>query len=76
MPAQPGLTGRMATATATVYGLLGVLVLWLAPAIVVYRIAERRGRPGWVYLVASLVIGWPVPLLATLVLPRKGPPPA
>jgi len=66
----------MAITTTHLYGLLALLVLWLVPAILVYRVAERKGRPGWVYLLASLLIGWPVPLLAALVVRRRAPPPA
>jgi hypothetical protein len=57
-----------AITTAHVYGLLVVLVLWLAPIVLVVRIASRKGRPGWLYLVASLIIGWPIPLFAALIL--------
>jgi hypothetical protein len=51
--------------------LLVVLVLWIGPAVLAGRIAERKGRSFVVYLVASLVIGWPIPLLAAAVLPRR-----
>jgi hypothetical protein len=58
------------------FGLLGVLVLFILPALFVYRLAERKGRSGWVYLVASLLIGWPIPLIAALVIRRPRDPAA
>jgi hypothetical protein len=57
----------LAITTAHVYGLLGILFLWLLPTILVVRIASRKGRPGWLYLIVSLIIGWPIPLIAALI---------
>jgi len=51
--------------------LILVLALWFGPAILAGRIAERKGRSFVVYLVASLVVGWPIPLLAAAVVPRR-----
>jgi hypothetical protein len=52
--------------------LLGIIVLWLLPTILTARLAERKGRSFAVYLVVSLLIGWPIPLIAALILrPRK-----
>jgi hypothetical protein len=52
--------------------LLGIVLLWLLPTILTARLAERKGRSFAVYLVASLLIGWPIPLVAALILrPRK-----
>jgi hypothetical protein len=51
--------------------LLALIVLFIVPAILVGRLAERKGRSFSVYLVASLMIGWPVPLLAALVMPNR-----
>ncbi len=59
-------------AAATIGGILGLLLLWLLPTILVYRIANRKGRDGWIYVVAALLIGWPLPLLAALII-RKTP---
>lgn len=56
-----------AITTAHTFGLLAVLVLWLLPALLVARLAERKGRPFALYLIASLIIGWPIPLLAALI---------
>lgn len=47
---------------------------FVVPAILVARLADRRGHSFAVYLIASLVVSWVVPLIAVLVLPdrRKG----
>jgi hypothetical protein len=66
----------VAITTAHAFGLLGVLVLFILPAFFVYRLAESKGRTGWVYLIASLLIGWPVPLIAALVVRRPRDPAA
>ena len=62
-----------AISSAHPIGLLVVLVVFLLPIAFVYRLAERKGRPGWVYVVASLLIGWPIPLIAALVVRRREP---
>jgi hypothetical protein len=54
--------------------LLALLVFWIGPAVLAARVAERKGRSFAVYLVVSLVIGWPIPLIAALILPRRGVP--
>jgi hypothetical protein len=54
----------IATAMARAFGLLGLVVLWLLPALLAARIAERKGRSFAVYLIVSLLIGGPIPLLA------------
>lgn len=56
-----------AITTAHVFGLLGLILFWLVPTILVVRIANRKGRPGWLYLIVSLIIGWPIPLIAALI---------
>jgi drug/metabolite transporter (DMT)-like permease len=52
--------------------LLAVLVCFVLPAVLVARLADRRGRSFAVYLIASLIVSWIVPLLALLVLPDRG----
>lgn len=52
--------------------LLVLLACFVIPAVLVARLADRRGRSFAVYLIASLVISWIVPLLALLVLPDRG----
>jgi ABC-type microcin C transport system permease subunit YejB len=51
--------------------LVSVLVLYLLPAVLTAKYAERKGRTLEVYLLASLIIGWPFPLLVAAVLPRR-----
>ena len=52
--------------------LLVLLACFVIPAVLVARLADRRGRSFAVYLIASLIISWIVPLLALLVLPDRG----
>ena len=52
--------------------LLAVLAIFVVPAILVARLAERRGRSLAVYLIASLLVGWIVPLIVLLILPARG----
>ncbi len=49
--------------------LLGLIVFWIGPALLAARIADRKGRSASVYLVAGLIVG-PLVLLIALVLPR------
>jgi hypothetical protein len=53
--------------------LLVVLVVWIGGVVLVARLAERKGRSFAVYFVASLILGWWLPLLAALIVrrPRK-----
>lgn len=52
--------------------LLGTLaVLWVIPAALVARVAERRGHSFSLFLVAALVVPWPAILVAALALPRR-----
>jgi ABC-type Mn2+/Zn2+ transport system permease subunit len=55
---------------ATVGGILGVIVLLVIPALLAGRIARRKDRPFWLYLVAGLLLG-PLALIAALVLPKR-----
>jgi len=49
-----------------------VLLFWLVPAFLVAKLADRKGRSFAVYLIASLIIGWIIPLIAALIVrPRK-----
>ena len=63
----------LAISTAHAGGLLALLLLFLLPIVLVYPLAERKGRPGWVYVLASLLIGWPIPLVAALIVRRREP---
>jgi hypothetical protein len=47
-----------------------LIVLWLIPALLVGRLAERKGRSFVAYLVVSLIIGWVIPLIVAILVPR------
>jgi hypothetical protein len=51
--------------------LLAVLLIWLLPAFMIARLAERRGRSFTAFLVLALLLPWPAILLAVLILPRR-----
>lgn len=51
--------------------LLALLVCFVLPAVLVARLADRRGRSFAGYLIVSLIVSWIVPLLALLVLPDR-----
>ena len=57
---------------AFVLGFIVVCSLWVVPAVLTARLAERKGRSFVVFLVAGLVIGWPMPLLVALIMPTRG----
>lgn len=50
--------------------LLVVLAVWIGPAYLAGRVANRKGRRFGLYMVAGLLIG-PLVLLGTLLLPRS-----
>jgi hypothetical protein len=50
--------------------LLVVLAVWIGPAYLAGRVADRKGRSFGLYMVAGLLIG-PLVLLGTLLLPRS-----
>jgi ABC-type transporter Mla maintaining outer membrane lipid asymmetry permease subunit MlaE len=51
--------------------LLALIGGFVVPAVLVARLADRRGRSFTVYLLASLLVSWVVPLIAVLVLPDR-----
>jgi hypothetical protein len=57
----------LAINTAHTFGLIFLLLFWLVPAVLVAKLAERKGRSFAVYLIASLIIGWIIPLIAALI---------
>lgn len=57
--------------TAHAFGLILLLLIWVVPAVLVAKLAERKGRSFAVYLIASLVIGWIIPLIAALMVPPR-----
>jgi hypothetical protein len=63
----------LAITTAHLFGPLFLILFWLLPALLVGRLAERKGRPFALYLIVSLIIGWPIPLIAALIV-RPRPP--
>jgi predicted transporter len=63
----------MATAGATTGAIVAILVLafvYVGLAILAGKIAQRKGRPFRLYLLAGLILG-PLVLLAALVLPKR-----
>ena len=56
--------------------LIALLILWIGPSVLVARLADRKGRSFAVYLIASLIIGWLIPLIAALVVPERHSRPA
>jgi hypothetical protein len=53
-----------------VFVLVGLLLFWLGPAILAGQVADRKGRSLPVYLIAGLIVG-PLVLLIALILPRR-----
>jgi hypothetical protein len=51
--------------------LIAVIAFWVVPAVLTARLAEHKGRSFGVYIAAALLIGWPVPLIAALILPSR-----
>jgi hypothetical protein len=51
--------------------LVTLAFIWWIPAVLVARLARRRGRSFESILVAALVIPWPVVLLIILAVPRR-----
>lgn len=51
--------------------LVTLAVLWVIPAVLVARVAERRGHSFSLFLSAALVVPWPAILVVGLVLPRR-----
>ena len=54
--------------------LLALIAFFIVPAVLTAQLAARRGRSFAIYLIASLLIGWPIPLVAALILPRRDVP--
>jgi hypothetical protein len=54
--------------------LLALIAFFIGPGVLTAQFAARRGRSFAVYLIASLLIGWPIPLIAALILPRRDVP--
>lgn len=52
--------------------LVTLAMIWIIPAVLVARMAERRGRSFVVFLIIALVIPWPILLVVVLALPHRG----
>ncbi len=50
---------------------LVLAVIWIIPASLVARLARRRGYAFVPFMVAALIVPWPVVLVVALVLPRR-----
>lgn len=50
---------------------LVLAVVWIVPASLVARLADRRGYPFPPFLIAALIIPWPVMLIIVVALPRR-----
>ena len=48
-----------------------VAVVWIIPALLVARLAERKGRNFAAFLVAALFIPWPITLVVVIALPAR-----
>jgi hypothetical protein len=51
--------------------LIVVIFFWLIPAVLIARLAARKGRSFALFLIGSLVIPWPVSLTVALVMPAR-----
>jgi uncharacterized protein YybS (DUF2232 family) len=51
--------------------LLVLIVCFVFPAVLVARLADRRGHSFAVYLIASLAVSWIVSLLVLLAMPDR-----
>jgi MFS family permease len=46
-------------------------LLWVIPAVLTGRVAARHGRRPIVYVIAAFIVGWPLAMIAALVVPRR-----
>jgi hypothetical protein len=47
------------------------LGFWIVPAVLTARLAARRGRSFGVFLIIALLVGWPIILIVTLIMPAR-----
>lgn len=59
----------MASLGGVIGGVIALLVI-VGLAVLAARVAQRKGRPFWLYLLAGLIVG-PLALIAALVLPKR-----
>jgi hypothetical protein len=53
-----------------VFGVVFAVCVFLLLATAAGSVAERKGRPFWLYFMASLIVG-PLALVGALLLPRR-----
>lgn len=46
-------------------------IIWVAVAFLVGRYAAHKGRRFGFYFASALVVGWPIPLVVALLVPRS-----
>jgi hypothetical protein len=46
-------------------------IIWLVPAVLVARLAERRGYNFQTCLIIALAVPWPIMLFIVLIIPRR-----
>jgi hypothetical protein len=46
-------------------------IIWVIPALLIARLAHRRGYSFGVFVIIALVIPWPITLLAVLAMPGR-----
>jgi hypothetical protein len=51
--------------------LIVLILFWLIPAVLIARLARTKGHSFGLFLIASLVIAWPIPLIVALVMPAR-----
>ena len=66
-------TGRLGS-PVVIHDLVVVVVLvlfWIGPALLVGRLAARKGRSFGLFFAAALLLVWPIVLVVTLVMPAR-----
>lgn len=51
--------------------LVTLAMIWLIPALLVARLAQRRGYSFQVCLLVALIVPWPIALIVVLIMPRR-----
>jgi hypothetical protein len=54
-----------------VFFLLVLGLFWIGPSVLTARLAAHKGRSFGGYLIAALLLFWPIVLLVVLILPRS-----
>jgi hypothetical protein len=61
----------LSNSTLSVLAILSAVVVLLAQASLGGWIAQRKGRPFWLYFVAGIIVPFVVPVAALVLLPRR-----